>query len=156
VAPLFRHTPREPYVYRSDPAVPPFPDDRPLIVFDGYCGLCSRLVQFVLRHDRKRVHRLLAAQTPLGDALYNHFGLTVGDYETFIVIADGKAYFASEAGLVLFRALGAPWSWLYPLIVVPSGIRDRIYLWIAHNRMRFFGRTDTCYLPGPEHADRFL
>jgi hypothetical protein len=26
---------RAPYSYRHDPAVPPFPDDKPVIVFDG-------------------------------------------------------------------------------------------------------------------------
>ena len=29
-----------------------FPDDHPLIIFDGHCVLCSRWAQFVIRHDR--------------------------------------------------------------------------------------------------------
>jgi hypothetical protein len=32
---------RAPYSYRCDSAVPSFPDDRPIIIFDGYCALCS-------------------------------------------------------------------------------------------------------------------
>lgn len=40
---------REPYSYRGDPAVPPFPDDRPIIIFDGKCVLCSRFAQFIMR-----------------------------------------------------------------------------------------------------------
>ena len=32
---------RPPYSYRHDPAVPPFADDKPIIIFDGYCSLCS-------------------------------------------------------------------------------------------------------------------
>ena len=32
----------EPYSYRADAAVPAFPDDKPIIVFDGKCVLCSR------------------------------------------------------------------------------------------------------------------
>jgi len=63
---------RAPYSYRDDPAVPAFADDRPLIVFDGYCVLCSTSAQFVLRHDARGIYRLLAAQTPLGRALYLH------------------------------------------------------------------------------------
>jgi hypothetical protein len=31
---------REAHSYRRDPAVPAFPDDRPIIIFDGYCALC--------------------------------------------------------------------------------------------------------------------
>ncbi|WP_294767065.1 hypothetical protein [uncultured Rhodoferax sp.] len=29
------------YSYRSDARVPPFADDKPIIVFDGHCVLCS-------------------------------------------------------------------------------------------------------------------
>ncbi len=32
---------REPYSWRQDSAVPAFADDRPVIVFDGHCVLCS-------------------------------------------------------------------------------------------------------------------
>ena len=47
----------EAYSYRADKAVPAFPDDRPLIVFDGVCALCSGFVRFVLRQDHRRVER---------------------------------------------------------------------------------------------------
>jgi transposase InsO family protein len=58
------------FSYRHDPAVPDFPDDRPIIVFDGHCVMCSGWANFVLRQDRKARYRLLPAQTPLGRALY--------------------------------------------------------------------------------------
>ena len=61
---------REPFSYRSDPAVPKFPDDRPIIVFDGHCAMCSNWARFVLRHDANGVYRLLPAQSSLGRALY--------------------------------------------------------------------------------------
>ncbi|MEX0591653.1 MAG: DCC1-like thiol-disulfide oxidoreductase family protein, partial [Xanthobacteraceae bacterium] len=57
---------RRPYSYRNDPSVPTFPDDRPIIIFDGYCALCAGWAQFVLRHDADAKYRLLSAQSPLG------------------------------------------------------------------------------------------
>jgi putative tryptophan/tyrosine transport system substrate-binding protein len=57
--------PREPYSYRGDASVPQFPDDRPIIVFDGYCALCTGWAKFVLRHDRQEKFRLLPAQHEL-------------------------------------------------------------------------------------------
>ncbi len=146
----------QPYAYRDDPAVPAFPDDKPIVIFDGYCGLCSRIAQFVLLRDKAGLHRLLPAQTTLGTAIYRHFSLDATNYETFIVLKDGRAYFASDAGLELFRGLGPPWSLLGLTGIVPRPIRDAVYFWIARNRMRFFGRTTACYLPRPEHRDRFL
>ena len=88
---------RAAYSYRNDPAIPRFPDDRPIVVFDGYCALCTGFAQFVLRHDPAAKFRLLAAQSILGRALYEHYGLDPQDYETNILIADGIAWFKSEA-----------------------------------------------------------
>jgi predicted DCC family thiol-disulfide oxidoreductase YuxK len=48
--------------------VPRFADDRPVIVFDGKCVVCSSFAQFILQKDRRARFRLLAAQTALGNA----------------------------------------------------------------------------------------
>jgi hypothetical protein len=84
------------YSWRDDPSVPAFADDRPTLIFDGHCVLCSSFAQFILRHDRERRFRLLAAQTPLGAALYRHLGLLPTEYETNILLEDGRAWFKSE------------------------------------------------------------
>ncbi len=57
---------QQPYSYRGDPDVPAFPDDRPIIIFDGHCALCSGFARFVLKHDRRATFRLIAGQTLLG------------------------------------------------------------------------------------------
>jgi predicted DCC family thiol-disulfide oxidoreductase YuxK len=147
---------RAPYSYRGDPAVPAFPDDRPIIIFDGHCVLCSRSAQFVLRHDGRATYRLLAAQTPLGRALYVHYGLDPHDYESMILIADGVPALKSEAGIRIAQGLGFPWSLAAIMRILPRGWRDRLYDVLARNRFRMFGRRDTCYLPDRRHADRFL
>jgi predicted DCC family thiol-disulfide oxidoreductase YuxK len=147
---------RTPYGYRDDPAVPRFPDDRPVIIFDGECVLCSGSAQFVLRHDKHKVFRFLAAQTPLGRALYAHFGLHSQDYETMILLADGLATLKSEAGVRIAEKLGFPWSLAAVLRIVPRSWRDRLYDVLARNRLSLLGRRDSCYVPSPDDADRFL
>jgi predicted DCC family thiol-disulfide oxidoreductase YuxK len=147
---------RQPYSYRDDAAVPKFADDRPVIIFDGQCVLCSRSAQFVLRHDRRRTFRLLAAQTPLGRALYVHYGLDPHDYESIILIADGVPTLKSEAVIRIAQGLGAPWSLAAILRALPRPWRDRLYDVLARNRFRVFGRRATCYLPDRRDADSFL
>ena len=147
---------RPPYSYRDDPALPRFPDDRPIIIFDGYCALCSGWAQFVLRHDRQGRYRLLAAQSPLGQALYVHYGLDPQDYETNILIADGLAWFKSEGSIRMAEGLGLPWSLARGFRVLPLAWRDWLYAALARNRLRLFGKRETCFLPDPAYADRFL
>jgi predicted DCC family thiol-disulfide oxidoreductase YuxK len=147
---------RAPYDYRADPAVPRFADDRPVIVFDGKCVLCSAFARFVMRTDRQRHFRLLAAQTPLGDALYRHFGLDPVRYETYILLDDGQAFFRSEAAIRIFEGLGLPWRLFAAGRIVPLPLRDAFYNVVARNRLRWFGARETCFLPDPSQADRFL
>jgi predicted DCC family thiol-disulfide oxidoreductase YuxK len=147
---------RAPYSYRDDPTVPAFPDDRPIIIFDGYCALCSGWAQFVLRHDTRGVYRLLPAQTPLGRALYVHYGLDPQDYETNILIADGVATFKAEACIRMAEGLGPPWSLAAIFRVLPPSLRDKLYGILARNRLRVFGQRTACYRPEARHADRFV
>jgi predicted DCC family thiol-disulfide oxidoreductase YuxK len=147
---------REPFSYRGDPAVPSFPDDRPIIVFDGNCVLCSRFAQFILRHDRDRRFRLLPAQTPLGIAIYVHYGLDPINYETNLLIEDGRVWVKSEGTIRMFERLGFPWSLAALGRVFPQPIRDRAYNLIARNRLRWFGVREVCMLSAPGHDDRFL
>ena len=146
----------EAFSYRSDPAVPSFPDDRPILIFDGNCVLCSTFVQFILRTDKERRFRLLSAQSLLGTALYGHFGLASVDYETNILLEDGHAWLKSEGSIRVFERLGFPWSLMSIGRLLPRPIRDWLYERIARNRLRWFGVRETCYLPDPSQADRFL
>jgi predicted DCC family thiol-disulfide oxidoreductase YuxK len=144
------------FSYRRDPAVPDFPDNRPIIIFDGYCALCSGWAKFVLRHDRRAKYRLLTAQSPLGRALYVHYGLHPDDYETNILLADGCAWFKSEGCIRMAEGLGWPWSLAGAFRVLPVGLRDWLYALIARNRLRLFGKRASCFMPDGRYAERFL
>ena len=147
---------REPYSYRHDAGVPPFPDDRPILIFDGHCALCTGWARFVLKHDRARRFRLLPAQSALGRALYVHYGLDPDDYETNILLVAGRAWFKSEGTIRMAELLGAPWSAARAFRVLPLPIRDALYGWIARNRLRVFGRREVCYRGDAGDEDRFL
>jgi predicted DCC family thiol-disulfide oxidoreductase YuxK len=148
--------PHEPYSYRNDPAVPKFPDDRPILIFDGVCVLCSRSANLVIRHDKNDKFRLLAAQSPIGQALYKHYGLNHTDFDTMILLSDGLPWFKSESVIRTAESLGFPWSSAKLLRIFPRLIRDRFYAWVARNRFRIFGKHEACYLPSAEKRSRFL
>ena len=144
------------FSYRSDPDVPEFPDDNPVLVFDGDCVMCSHSAEFVLARDKEREFRFLAAQSDLGRALFEHFGLNSEDFETFLVLHEGRPYLRSSAALKIAALLGFPWSAFGIFHLVPRVLRDWVYNLIARNRYRLFGRRAQCYLPSPEDAERFL
>ena len=146
----------QPYSYRVDPAVPPFPDDKALIVFDGVCVLCSSFARFVVRRDASFAIRLATAQSELGQALYRHYGLDPTDFESNLVLADGRAYAKLDTVAVVGQRLGGPWHTLALLRLLPRVLGDWVYDRVAGNRYALFGCTEHCMLPPSEWRDRFI
>lgn len=145
------------YSYRNDSSVPDFPDDKPLIIFDGECGFCSRDVDFVLRHDKQGLFRFTPAQSPLGTALMRHYGFRTDDYETSLLIESGVAHIYSDSVLRVVELLGGVMGMTATAMrLVPRFIRDGVYRVVARNRMKIAGRRQTCRAPTPEERERFL
>ena len=146
----------EPYAYRRDAVVPAFDDTLPIIIFDGKCVLCSGFVQFVMKVDRRKRLRLLAAQTPLGEALYRHFDLRYGDFDTYVLLEGGRVRVKSDAALRIFSILGLPWSLMRIGYILPRSWRDALYDFVARHRVAWFGVRETCYMPSAADAGRFV
>lgn len=129
---------------------------RDLIVFDGECVLCSGFFRFMLRYDRQARFAFATAQSDLGQAIYTDLGLPTGDFETNLVCVDGRIYEKLDAFAAAMSAIGWPWRALAAVRLLPEPFRSALYLRIARNRYRLFGRYDTCMIPSPEVRGRFL
>ena len=145
----------EPFSYRRDAAVPEFADDRPLFIFDGVCVLCSSGVRWLLRRDPAGRFRFATAQSPLGRAIYAHYGLNFD--ETYLLLDEGRVYVKSDGYLRIAAILGGFYRPLAALArLVPRALRDAAYDLVARRRYRWFGKTDYCSLIPPELKQRVV
>lgn len=62
----------------------------------------------------------------------------------------------SDAALGAIASLGGAWRLASLLRAVPRPLRDLAYDAVARNRYRWFGKRETCRLPGPGEQARFL
>lgn len=131
-------------------------EERPIIVFDAECLLCSANAQFVLNHDRRGRFLLASMQGEVGTSLYRRFGIDPTDPDTLIVVEGDRVRRDSDAILAIWAGLGWPWRAGTAFRLVPRGLRDSLYRSVARNRYRLFGRRDTCWLPDPTFRDRML
>ena len=145
-----------PYSYQDDPTVPDFPDDRPILFFDGDCVLCTGFARFILRHDRSARIKLATAQSAFGQAIYGHYGLEPVNFTTNMVLVRGRALLRSDAFIAIMIELRFPWSLARVLRILPVRLRDAVYDPIARNRYRIWGKRDVCCVPTREEARRFL
>lgn len=128
----------------------------PILLFDGVCNLCAASVQFIIKRDSKELLRFASLQSKNGQQLLKKFNLPQDDFNTMVFIEGNQAFTCSTAGLHITRWLNKPWPILYCFIVVPQGIRDIVYRWIAKNRYCWFGKKKICVLPTPDLKGRFL
>ncbi len=147
---------KQPYSYRDDPAVPDFDDDGPIIFFDGVCVLCSGFVGYVLRNDRQHRFRFCTTQSELGQAIYRHYGLDPVNNRTFLFVQDGRAWHKSDAALRAAGRMWLPWPLMTIFRFLPRFVRDGFYDFVARNRYSMFGKRDSCIIPDPADAKRFL
>jgi len=147
---------RIPYSYRRVSQLPEWDEDKDLIVFDGECIFCSSFVQFVLGRDDDNRFLFTSAQGPLGQALYRHYGLDPDDFETNLVLSEGRLYEKLAAFSHIMSRLGLPWSLLAWLGALPKPMANWCYDRIARNRYALFGRRETCLVPVGKLKERFI
>ncbi|MGI9336312.1 MAG: thiol-disulfide oxidoreductase DCC family protein [Gammaproteobacteria bacterium] len=145
-----------PYSYRGDPTVPHWDDALGLIVFDGQCVLCSRFARFVVRNDAQGQFLFTMAQSQLGQALYAHYALDAVDFETNLVILNGRLHKKLATLIAVLEVLGGPWRLAAVLGILPRPVADWLYDRVARNRYRLFGRYDACMVPSPSLQARIV
>ncbi|MCW2389594.1 putative DCC family thiol-disulfide oxidoreductase YuxK [Sphingobium sp. B11D3B] len=127
------------------------------IIFDTDCVLCSKWVHFILAHERDQGIMFVSAWSPHGLAVAARYGLNEAELQrTYLVVDDGLGLTRSDAGLALLRHLKPPYSWLRALRIVPRPVRDYVYVLVARNRYRWFGKVDRCFVPPEAMRHRFI
>ncbi len=141
----------------SDSNFIPEAEDRAVVLFDGVCNLCNGAVQFIIRRDRHDRFRFASLQSQAASQLLGTDAPPTGeDPSSIIVLADGRSYDTSDAILRITQDLGPAWSWLRIFKVIPKGLRDALYRFVARNRYRWLGKRDYCMVPTPELKAKFL
>src|SRR5260221_8892854 len=130
-----------------------------LVLYDGVCGLCSRVPQFVLARDQRSVFNFAALQSVTGRAIVERFGGNPGELTTFCVCVnyrtpDGRILTKSRAALFVTGALGWPWTLARVAGVLPTWLVDRVHHVLAPNRYRVFCPPPRLPVPGPESHNR--
>ena len=138
------------------------PGANPIMFYDGVCGLCNRLVQFLLKHDKNGRLRFASLQSDFAAKVLGRHGIDPKDLDTVNVVVnydepDERVLQRSDAVLRAGCELGGFWGTSSSIArIVPRALRDLTYRFVAQNRYRVFGKYDTCMLQDPNQRSRFI
>ncbi len=139
------------------------PKTCPVLLYDGECGLCNRVVRLLLRLDRGERLRFAQLQSDAGQAYLRAQGLPAADFDSLVFVPDWtrrerpEFLLRTEGVIAALRVCGGVAMELAAVLeVVPTPWRDAGYRLVARWRYRIFGQWRPRPLPRPEWAERFL
>ena len=133
------------------------PPNKKIILFDGVCNLCDAAVQFVIQHDKKDVFRFVALESELGQEILEHIGINSKNIDSIIFYEPGVAcYYKSQAALEIAKSLGGFFHFGTFFRIIPTGISNQLYDYIAKNRYKWYGKKESCLMPTAALQSKFL
>jgi predicted DCC family thiol-disulfide oxidoreductase YuxK len=127
-----------------------------IIFFDDHCHLCCGSVQFILKRDPGGYFQYAPVDSETAKQVFANWDKKEPIPDSIILYEAGRFYTRSTASLRVARKLSGSWPLLYAWMIVPGFIRDAVYNLIARNRYKWFGRSETCWMPKAEWKGRFL
>jgi predicted DCC family thiol-disulfide oxidoreductase YuxK len=121
-----------------------------ILLFDGECNLCNSTVQFVIERDKKAKIKFTSLQSEAGQKIMQQHKIPKEYIDSILYFENETVYYKSTAALKLFRNLDGILSFTYVFILIPTFIRNIVYDFIARNRIKWFGKAETCWIMTPE------
>jgi predicted DCC family thiol-disulfide oxidoreductase YuxK len=131
-------------------------DQKPIILFDGVCNFCNGAVNFIIKRDKNANIKFAALQSHTGQKLLEEYMLPKKNFNSFVLIHNGKAFHKTTAALHTITYLPPIWKWAKIFWIVPRFLRDAVYDVIAANRYKWFGKKEQCMIPAAGIKERFL
>ena len=129
-----------------------------IILVDGLCIFCNRLVATIAKHDRAGRFLFVHIQSALGQAILTRNRHDPTDIDSVYLVTDAgtereRLHLDGAAGRLIWPAL---FRVAVLLRFVPLVLLNLQYRLFARVRYRLFGASTTCIVPSPELRARVL
>lgn len=135
---------------------------RPVLLYDGQCGLCNWTVRRLLATDPAGRLHYAPLQSEPAQAYLRSQGLPTADFNSLVFVPDwnhpapGGSLLRTDGALAAAAVVGGPWRLVTWLRVLPAWLRDPFYKLVARSRYALFGEYRPAPLPDPTWERRFL
>lgn len=131
-----------------------------LVFYDGNCGLCDRVVQFVFKEDKNQLFVFAPLQGETASRFLRNLPPEIRFTDSLILIENYRSSYPrvsilAKGALRIGWLLGWPWMIAGLLSFLPGWMFDWAYRLVAANRHRFFPQ-DQCFIPPANQKERFL
>ena len=130
-----------------------------VILFDGHCVACNKMVDFLLDRDPVGLFRFASLQSDIARVTLARHGYPIKSaqgLDNIVYLRLGKLKTKSDAILSIVVDIGGVYKAVVMLYLIPKWIRDRIYDAFARRRYSWFGKNEICRIPTAKEKSRFV
>jgi predicted DCC family thiol-disulfide oxidoreductase YuxK len=131
-----------------------------LVFYDGECGFCDYIVQFIMKQDSKELFDFAPLQGTTAAKMLKQLPPEIVNKDSLILIEDyqtshSHVYVLGKGAFRICWLLGSAWAIPGMISFLPSFLYDWGYRLVAKNRKKLF-KNESCVIPTKEKKDRFL
>jgi predicted DCC family thiol-disulfide oxidoreductase YuxK len=131
-------------------------EGKSVILFDGVCNLCNSSINFIIKNDKKKHFLFASLQSDAAKEILLQHNSKKNNLNSIILIENETLFEKSTAILKITKHFSNGYQFLSIFSIIPTFIRDTIYMLISKNRYKWFGKKDSCIIPSEELKGRFL
>lgn len=133
-------------------------ENQHLLIYDGECGICDRIVRFLVKADKKRLFQFAPLNGITAEKVLKDLPEKYRGEDTLVLVENWntpqkKFYILGKGTLRIFWILGGLWGLIGWISFLPGCFYDWMYRLFARHRKGLFPLMECC---PPEKSDRFL
>lgn len=126
--------------------------DFEVIVIDGYCNVCSKFCQFIMKYDINNSYKISGFNSNFS----KQYNLELKKINSIVLVKKDKSILKNSKALKsIFYNIPKLKPLYYILKITPEFISDFAYKIIANNRYDLFGKRESCSISSKK-KDKFI
>tara|TARA_Y100001956_G_scaffold59501_1_gene58942 strand:- start:146 stop:580 length:435 start_codon:yes stop_codon:yes gene_type:complete len=130
-----------------------------IVFYDGYCILCNRTIDFVIKYDKKEKILFASLQSDYAISTLSKLKYkseNIKNIDNVIYLQNNIVKIKSDAILSILSDMGGVYHLSKIFYCIPRFIRNYLYDQIANRRYKWFGKRDTCRIPTKNEIHKIL
>lgn len=121
-------------------------EPRSIVLYDGFCNLCSNTALIFFKLDRKRKFTFIALQSVAGKEMLKKIQHSGSSVDSVMLLKGDDIFIKSKAIFEIIRKTGGILRFLLIFRILPDRINDYFYDLVARNRFFIFGKKKECFI----------
>jgi len=126
-----------------------------VVFFDGVCGLCNYIVDFLIKIDKRKILKYSSLQSEFSKRSLPK--KKINDLDGLVFLCEGEIFENSKAVIRIMMVMGGGTKVIGSLFnILPSFFSEFLYKIVSKNRYSLWGKMDVCRVPTKEEKQLFI